>query len=155
MAMTIDNTTVPAALTRDILGSAISVHRELGPGLLESTYRLCLLKQLEADGMRARREVEIPIYYKHFTISSTYRADIVVDDKVLIELKAVEHLLPLHESQILTYLRHTRLEVGLLINFNVTRLMSGVKRFALSRPNPERFSPSATSAYSGPLRQPS
>ena len=102
--------------------------------------------------MEARCEVEIPIQYRHFRIQATYRADIIVDDRVLIELKAVEHLLPLHESQILTYLRHARLEVGLLINFNVTRLMNGVKRFALSRPHAERFSPSATSASSGPLR---
>ena len=150
--MNVANTAVPAELTRAILGSAISVHRELGPGLLESTYRACLLKQLRADGMPVRCEVEIPIQYKGFEIESTYRADLIVDDKVLIELKAVEHLLPLHESQVLTYLRHTRLEVGLLINFNVTRLMSGVRRFAHSRPHPTSLSPSAHSASSSPLR---
>jgi len=150
--MNVANTAVPAELTRAILGSAISVHRELGPGLLESTYRACLLKQLQADGMPVRCEVEIPIQYKGFEIESTYRADLIVDDKVLIELKAVEHLLPLHESQVLTYLRHTRLEVGLLINFNVRRLMNGVRRFAHSRSGPPSPSPSAHSASSSPLR---
>jgi GxxExxY protein len=116
-------------LTRAILGSAIRVHRELGPGLLESTYRTCLMKQLEEDAIPAEQEVVIPIRYRGMDIDSVYRADIIVDRKVLIELKAVETLLPLHDAQTLTYLRHSNLGVGLLVNFNVKRLMLGVRRF--------------------------
>ena len=118
-----------ASLTRAILGSAIRVHRELGPGLLESTYRTCLMKQLEADGVSAQQEVVIPIRYRGMDIDSVYRADVIVDGRVLLELKAVETLLPLHEAQTLTYLRHSNMPVGLLINFNVKRLMLGVRRF--------------------------
>ena len=118
-----------ANLTRRILGSAIRVHRELGPGLLESTYRTCLMRQLKKDGISAQEEVTIPIRYSGEDIDCVYRADIIVASRVLLELKAVEHLLPLHEAQTLTYLRHSRLEVGLLINFNVKRLMVGVRRF--------------------------
>ena len=127
--MYINNTKVPVELTQAILGSAITVHRELGPGLLESTYRACLLKQLQADGLAAQSEVEIPIRYKDFAIDAKYRADVIVEQKVLLELKAVENLAPLHETQVLTYLRHAKLDIGLLINFNVSRLMSGVRRF--------------------------
>jgi GxxExxY protein len=126
--MYVNNTNVPADLTRAILGAAISVHRELGPGLLESTYRACLLRQLEADGLAVAREVEIPIRYKNFVIEAKYRADVIVEGKVLVELKAVDNLAPLHDAQVLTYLHHARLDVGLLINFNVNRLMSGVRR---------------------------
>ena len=148
--MNIANTSVPIQLTHAILGSAISVHRELGAGLLESSYRACLTKQLEADGMIVETEVEIPIRYKHFQIDCRYRADLVVDRQVLIELKSVDHLLPLHDSQVLTYLRHARLEVGLLINFNVTRLMNGVRRFVWSQSKPRSTSPSTPSGASGP-----
>ena len=120
---------VPAALTRAILGSAISVHRELGPGLLESTYQSCLVEQLKADGMTVDSESTIPVRYKGRTLEAIYRADIIVNNQVLLELKAVDALSPIHEAQTLTYLRHTGLRVGLLINFNVPRLMSGVRRF--------------------------
>jgi len=123
-----NNTNVPAELTRAILGAAITVHRELGPGLLESTYRACLLKQLQADGMAAQAEVEIPIRYEDFDIEAKYRADVIVEGKVLLELKSVDNLAPLHDAQVLTYLHHAKLDVGLLINFNVNRLMSGVRR---------------------------
>ena len=126
--MHVNNTNVPTDLTRAILGAAISVHRELGPGLLESTYRACLLRQLEADGLAVASEVEIPIRYKNFAIEAKYRADLIVEGKVLVELKSVDNLAPLHDAQVLTYLHHAGLDVGLLINFNVTRLMSGVHR---------------------------
>jgi GxxExxY protein len=114
--------------THAILGSAIEVHRALGPGLLESTYRACLMKQLRLDGLVARQEVGIAIQYKGEVLDSGYRADIIVDNAVLVELKAVEELLAIHEAQLLTYLRHSHLRVGLLINFNVRRLMDGVRR---------------------------
>ena len=115
-------------LTGKILGSAIEVHRELGPGLLESTYRACLMAQLAQDGLKAAAEVPVPILYKGTPLGS-YRADIVVEDLVLLELKTVEQLEPVHTAQILTYLRHCSLPIGLLINFNAPTLMRGVRRF--------------------------
>lgn len=115
--------------THAILGSAIEVHRAMGPGLLESTYRACLMKQLLLDGLAAEQEVAVPIYYKGEVLDSGYRADFVVDGKGLVELKTVDAILPIHEAQLLTYLKHSQLRVGLLINFNVRRLMDGVRRF--------------------------
>ena len=120
---------VPPELTRAILGSAISVHRELGPGLLESTYRKCLVEQLREDGMTVESEKLIPVRYRGRPIDASYRAHIIVESRVLPELKAVENLSPVHEAQTLTYLRHTALKIALLINFNVPRLMEGVRRF--------------------------
>ena len=115
-------------LTARILDSAIQVHAALGPGLLESAYRACLAHQLALDGMPSRHEVPIPLRYRGLEIESSYRADLVVDETVLLELKAVDRLLPIHSSQLLTYLRLLDVRVGLLINFNVTRLKFGVKR---------------------------
>lgn len=123
------NEVVPPELTHAILGAAISVHRELGPGLLESTYRSCLVDVLKADGMRVEWEKFIPVTFRGRPVDAAYRADVIVDGKVLLELKAVEALTRLHEAQVLTYLRHTGLRVGLLVNFNVATLMSGVRRF--------------------------
>ena len=116
-------------LTHEIIASAIRVHRKLGPGLLEGTYRTCLLKQLECDGLKARHEVPSLVSYEGQTIERGYRADIIVGEQVLVELKAVERTLPIHEAQVLTYLKHSGLRVGLLINFNVTKLVHGVRRF--------------------------
>jgi GxxExxY protein len=116
-------------LTRPILRSAIEVHRELGPGLLESTYRVCLVHQLLLDGHDVRQEIPVPTTYKGCVIDATFRADLIVDDSVLLELKAVENLLPLHEAQTLTYMKLCNLRIGLLINFNVRRLTDGIRRF--------------------------
>jgi GxxExxY protein len=116
-------------LTKTIVGSAIEVHRELGPGLLEGTYRACLLEQLAADGLSVQHEVPIPVTYKGSVTDFAYRADIIVEDKVLLELKAIEALLPIHEAQVLTYLKHSGLRVGILMNFNVLRLAKGLRRF--------------------------
>ena len=115
-------------LTGRILDAALHVHAELGPGLLESAYRACLAHQLSLDGMAFRHEVPIPLSYRGLEIQSSYRADLIVDETVIIELKAVDRLFPIHSSQLLTYLRLMDLHVGLLINFNVTRLKFGVKR---------------------------
>jgi GxxExxY protein len=104
------------------------VHAELGAGLLESAYSACLAHQLSLDGMAFGREVPIPLHYRGLEIQTSYRADFVVDQAVVIELKAVDRLFPIHSSQLLTYLRLLDLRVGLLINFNVTRLKFGVKR---------------------------
>lgn len=117
-------------VTRRILGGAIEVHRALGPGLLESSYRICLLRQLELDGLSVRQEVPIEITYKGVLLPTAYRVDLVVEDIALVELKAVEKLLPVHEAQVLTYLRHAGLPVALLLNFNMATLRDGVRRFA-------------------------
>lgn len=117
-----------AELSRAVIGSAIEVHRQLGPGLLESIYRACLEEELLQRGISSRREVPIEVRYKGRVLRTSYRADLVVDDKILLELKAVEELQPLHEAQLLTYLRLTRLRVGLLVNFNVRVLRDGIRR---------------------------
>jgi GxxExxY protein len=116
-------------LTRRILGGAIEVHRALGPGLLESSYRTCLVRQLEMDGLAVRPEVPIQVSYKGLLLPTAYRADLIVEDTALVELKAVEKLLPVHEAQLLTYLKHACLPVGLLLNFNMPTLRDGVRRF--------------------------
>ena len=115
--------------TRPIIGAAIAVHRELGPGLLEGTYRECLMRQLADDGLQARREVPIPLQYRGVAIDFSYRADVIVENSVLLELKAVETLQRVHQAQILSYLKHSGLHFGLLINFNVDQLIKGVRRF--------------------------
>jgi GxxExxY protein len=119
---------VSSELTRRILGCAIEVHRALGPGLLESAYRACLVRELDLAGLPSRKEVAIPVIYKGEQIDCGYRADIVVRNQVLLELKAVERLLPIHEAQVLTYLKLCDLRVGLLLNFNATSLRNGIRR---------------------------
>ena len=118
-----------ADTTRRIVHSAVEVHRRLGPGLLESAYKACLVKELERSGLHVRCEVPIPIEYREMNIDVSYRADMVVEDVVLLELKAVERLMPIHEAQVLTYLKLSKLHVGMLINFNVPRLVLGLRRF--------------------------
>ena len=116
-------------LTDRIMSGAIRVHRDLGPGLLESAYRSCLGRQFELDGLSAETEVPIPVEYKGCSIATGYRADMIVERCVLLELKAVEKILPIHVAQTLTYIRLARLRVGLLLNFNVTSLrLGGVRR---------------------------
>jgi GxxExxY protein len=122
--------TLPCGLTSRVLGCAIEVHRTLGPGLLESAYRTCLVHELCSAGIAVRHEVPIPILYKERTLDCGFRADLIVDDALLLELKSVERLLPIHEAQILTYLKLTDIRVGFLINFNVTPLKAGIRRFA-------------------------
>jgi GxxExxY protein len=131
MAGTVDN-----ELTGRIVGAAIEVHRHLGPGLLESAYRACLVDELKAASLHVRSEVALPINYKGRVIEGAYRADLVVEGTVLVELKAVEFILPIHEAQTLTYMRLGNLPVGLLLNFNVPRLKDGIRRFIARCPNP-------------------
>jgi GxxExxY protein len=116
-------------LTGRILGCAIDVHRVLGPGMLEGAYRTCLLHRLQMEGMVVKQEEPVTIEFRGFAIETAYRADLIVEDAVLLELKSVEALLPVHEAQILTYLKFLKLRVGLLLNFNVTSLNKGVRRF--------------------------
>jgi GxxExxY protein len=105
------------------------MHRALGPGLLESAYRACLVHQLRLDGFNARTEVPIALTYEGLNIGAAYRADVVVDDTVLIELKAVDHIDPVHCVQLVTYLKLASIPIGLLINFNVRQLRYGIRRF--------------------------
>jgi len=120
-----------ADLSRDIIGAAIEVHRALGPGLLESAYQACLCRELGLRGIAFRSEVDLPLQYKGVQLHCGYRIDFIVDERVLVELKSVERLAPIHESQLLTYLRLSKLRVGLLINFNVPILPKGILRRVL------------------------
>jgi GxxExxY protein len=118
-------------LTDAIIGAAISVHRELGPGLLESAYEKCLAFELTQSGLQIAVQQEIPIKYKGQSIESGFRADLIVEGKVLIELKTVDQFIPIHTAQVLTYLKLTGLRTALLINFNVQLLKNGIKRLSL------------------------
>jgi GxxExxY protein len=117
-----------AELTATIIKSAMKVHSALGPGLLESAYEACLAHELRKLGMKVEVQLELPIEYDGMRIDAGYRIDIQAEDSVILELKAVQSLLPIHEAQLLSYLRLGRKEVGLLINFHVEHLRDGIKR---------------------------
>lgn len=114
--------------SRQIIGAAIEVHRVLGPGLLESVYEMCLKEELARKGLSVQSQLEFPIVYKGKSLEKTFRIDLLVEDKIIIELKAVEQIQPVHEVQLLTYLRLTDKRLGLLINFNVPVLRKGICR---------------------------
>ena len=116
------------ALSHGIIECAMRVHRRLGPGLLETAYRACLVRQLGLAQLECAIEVPIPIDYEGVQIGCAYRADVIVQQSILLELKAVDRLLPIHHAQVLTYLRLSRLPVGLLLSFNVARLKDGIHR---------------------------
>ena len=117
--------------TSPIIGAAIEVHRNLGPGLLESAYEECLCHELQLRGLDFKRQVPLPLLYKGLRLDCGYKIDLIVRDEVILELKAIEKLLPIHEAQLLTYLRLTGRRVGLLINFNVPLLTQGIIRRVL------------------------
>ncbi len=125
-------------LTGRIIGAAIEVHRLTGPGLLESTYQACLCHELLLREIPFRAQVALPLEYKQLRIPNAYRIDILVADAVIVELKSVEKLLQLHETQVMTYLRLSGLARGLLMNFNAVPLKSGIRR--LVNPNPSLVS---------------
>ncbi|AFH50549.1 Hypothetical protein IALB_2846 [Ignavibacterium album JCM 16511] len=116
-------------LTNIIIGCAIEVHKELGPGLLESAYEECLAYELVKKGLKIKRQKPVSVVYKEIKLECGYRIDILVEDKVVLELKTVDEFNPVHEAQILTYLKFSEKKVGLLINFNVLRLKDGSKRY--------------------------
>jgi GxxExxY protein len=118
-------------ITERIIGAAIEVHRALGPGLLESAYETCLSHELSGRAVSFRRQVPIPVRYKGIDLDCGYRADLVVEDEVVVEIKTVERLTALHEAQLLTYLKLAGLRTGLLINFNTAVLKDGVKRLVI------------------------
>lgn len=115
-------------LTEKIIGCAIAVHRVLGPGLLESAYEECICFELSQAGLRFERQVPLPVVYKDVKLDCGYRMDIVVEDLVIVEIKAVERLIPVYEAQLLSYLKLANKRVGLLMNFHVPVLKSGLKR---------------------------
>ncbi len=114
-----------------ILHCALTVHRELGPGLLESVYEACLFKELTDQGWSVSRQVPMPVYYKGERLKADFRIDLLVEEKVIVELKAADYMLPVFSAQLLTYLKLSEKKLGLLINFNVALLKEGVKRVIL------------------------
>lgn len=118
-------------LSSKVIGCAIEVHKQLGPGLLESTYEQCLSYELLCAGIQHETQKELPIEYKGTKLECGYRVDLLVDNKLIVELKAVDKLLPIHEAQILTYMKLANVKTGLLLNFNVVRFKDGIKRLVL------------------------
>jgi len=120
-----------STLTHQIIGLAIRVHTCLGPGLLENVYEHCLCYEFDRANLRYERQVNLPLIYDGISFDCCYRADVIVNREVLLEIKSVEHVLPLHEAQLLTYLRLSPCRVGLLLNFNAMALKDGIKRRVL------------------------
>ena len=118
-------------LTGKIIKAAIDVHKVLGPGMLESAYEECLFYELFQQGLFIERQKPVPVIYKNIKLDCGYRIDLLIEKKIIIELKSIEILAPIHVAQILTYMRFSGINVGLLINFNVTVLKNGIKRFIL------------------------
>jgi GxxExxY protein len=116
-------------ITEKIIGCAIEVHKILGPGLLESAYEECLVYELEKAGLSVERQKPVPVLYKEIMLECGYRMDLLVEDRVVVELKTVECFNNVHEAQILSYMKFAKKEIGLLINFNVVILINGIKRF--------------------------
>ena len=119
-------------ISNKIIQAAIEVHRHLGPGLLESAYEECLCYEVSKTGLSFKRQQNLPVEYKGIKLDCGYRLDLVVEEKVIVELKSVEKLLPIHQAQLLTYLRLSELKLGLLINFNSALLKDGIKRMVLN-----------------------
>ncbi len=118
-------------LTEKVIGLAIEVHRVLGPGLLESAYEKCLCFELKAHGIAFERQMALPVIYKSIRLDCGYRIDIVIEDALVVELKTVEKLMPVHAAQLLTYLKLSGMRTGLLLNFNTPVLKDGIKRLVL------------------------
>jgi len=135
------------SITEAIIGDAIAVHRELGPGLLESVYETCLATLISRRGLKAERQIPMPVIFQGERIECGYKLDLLIERRVVVELKTVAKLEPVHFAQLMTYLKLSRCEVGLLINFNVTRLADGVRRVVRGYQEPAGVS-SRTSAPS-------
>jgi len=118
-------------LSHRVIGSAIEVHRHLGPGLLESTYQQCLARELHLSGIPFKLEYPLPVEYKGLHLDCGYRIDVLIEDAIILELKSVAQLKPIHEAQLLTYMKLTHIKQGFLINFNVEILKNGLKSFIL------------------------
>lgn len=118
-------------LTEKIIGAAIAVHKELGPGLLESAYEACLVYELAQSGLKIESQKPLPVSYRGVQVDCGYRIDLLVEDQIILELKSVEKIEPIHEAQLLSYLKLSGYKIGLLINFNVKLLRTGIRRFVL------------------------
>ena len=118
-------------LSNKVLGCALEVHRELGPGLLESAYQQCLAYELNQAKIPFKLQVELPVGYKQIKLDCGYRIDVLIDGQLIVELKSLDQLLKIHEAQLLTYMKLAKVRTGLLINFNVEVLKKGIKRFVL------------------------
>ena len=118
-------------LSKIIIGKAIEVHKSLGPGLLESAYQECLYYELQQEGLKVEKEKPMPIIYKEIELNHGYRLDLLVENKVVVEIKTADAIIDVHEAQVLTYIRLGNYKLGLLINFHVTRLKDGIKRVIL------------------------
>ena len=118
-------------LSRRIIGCALEVHKNLGPGLLESAYEQCLSYELQKANIVFTRQHPLPIKYKGIKLDCGYRADLLIDNQIIVELKSIDKIIPLHEAQLLTYMKLAGVPLGLLINFNVRQLKTGIKRFVL------------------------
>ncbi len=133
-----ETVTQQESLAAAIVDAAYCVHNELGPGLLESAYEACMIYELESRGIRVESQVARGIPYRGHVVSTGYRVDLLVDGYFIVEIKAVEHILPIHLAQILTYLKLSNQTLGLLINFNVARIKDGIKRVVNNHPSPQR-----------------
>ncbi|HIL73717.1 MAG TPA: GxxExxY protein [Verrucomicrobia bacterium] len=118
-------------LSNQVIGCAIEVHRELGPGLLESTYEQCLAHELALSGIQFERQKQLPVEYKGQLIDCEYRIDLLVADQLILELKCVDKFSPIHQAQLMTYMKLAKIKTGILVNFNVTLLKNGLKRIVL------------------------
>ena len=118
-------------ISHNIIGAAFKVHSALGPGLLESTYEVCLEYELVKLGYKVERQKSLPVNYEGIKLDAGYRIDLLVEDSVIVELKSVEDVLPIHHAQVLTYLKLSKMKLGLLINFNVRDLKLGIKRIVM------------------------
>jgi GxxExxY protein len=135
-------------LSHALIGAAIEVHRELGPGLLESAYEGAYSRELALQNISHVRQKAMPVFYKGVEIETGYRIDVLADDRLVVEIKAVEKILPIHGTQLLTYLRLGKFRLGLLINFNVRMLVEGIERVSNNAPN--LSAPSVSSAFQNP-----
>ena len=115
-------------ISEDIIGAAIEVHKFLGPGLLESVYEICMIEELEQRGLKVQRQVRLPLYYKGNLTEKFFIIDLLIENEIILELKAADRMLPVYDHQLMTYLKLTQKNLGLLINFNVPRLIDGIKR---------------------------
>ena len=127
-------------ITEAVIGVAIEVHRALGPGLLESAYEACLVSELVRLGLGVEQQKPLPVAYRDVRLDCGYRLDLLVEGEVIVEVKSVERLAPIHEAQLLSYLKLSGCRVGLLVNFNVLRLKDGIRRLVKGFPDPRRVS---------------
>ena len=133
-------------ITEQIIGAAMKVHSKLGPGLLESAYEACLEYELKKRGFKVERQKALPVVYEDVKLDCGYRIDLLVNDSVILELKAIEKLQPIHDAQLLSYLKLAELQIGLLINFHVLHLRDGIKRLVNKYKESSPLRPSAPSA---------